>query len=127
MTQSTTPSLSRAGSRSSLWRSWSPALEGLTNYEKSRQDYPWLVHDVIDDRRYNSSASSRPRPLSSLIEVPDAMSQSDLSVESVGDVEEQLVPEYVVESEDEDPNIVCNLLIFSTYLVPPRARLTYTR
>ncbi|KAI6760398.1 hypothetical protein HG530_009258 [Fusarium avenaceum] len=106
MTQSTTPSLSRAGSRSSLWRSWSPALEGLTNYEKSRQDYPWLVHDVIDDRRYNSSASSRPRPLSSLIEAPDAMSLSDQTADSVGDIEEQLVPEGAVESDDEDPDLV---------------------
>lgn len=113
MTQSTTPSLSRAGSRSSLWRSWSPALEGLTNYEKSRQDYPWLVHDVIDDRRCNSSASSRPRPLSSLIEAPDAMSQSDQTADSVGDVEEQLVPEGIVESDDEDPDLVSDLLISS--------------
>lgn len=117
MTQSTTPSLSRVGSRSSIWRSWSPALEGLTDYEKSRQDYPWLAHDVIDDRRYNSSASSRPRPLSSLMEVPDAMSQSDQSAESVGDIEEQLVPEDVVESDDEDPDLVSDLLICSAFLV----------
>lgn len=121
MTQSTTSSLSRAGSRSSLWRSWSPALEGLTNYEKSRQDYPWLVHDVIDDRRYNSSTSGRLRPLSSLIEAPDAMSLSDQTADSVGDIEEQLVPEDAVESDDEDPDLVSNLLIYSTSLVLPWA------
>ncbi|SPJ80341.1 related to multidrug resistant protein [Fusarium torulosum] len=106
MTQSTIPSLSRAGSRSSLWRSWCPALEGLKIYKKSRQDYPSLVHDVIDDRRYTSGASSRPRPLSPLVETPDAMNQPHLSAESVGDVEEQLVPECLVGSEEEDPNLV---------------------
>jgi hypothetical protein len=44
------------------------------------------------------------------------MSQSDQSAESIGDVEEQLVPECLVESEDEDPNLVSDL-----YLVPPWA------
>ncbi|KAI9167941.1 Efflux pump vrtL [Paramyrothecium foliicola] len=40
-------SLSRANSRSTIWRPWTPGLTSLTGYEKSLYKYPWL--DREDD------------------------------------------------------------------------------
>jgi hypothetical protein len=106
MSKSNTPSLSRAGSRSSLWRSWSPMLEDLVNYEKSRENYPWLIRDHDQDTSYDSNRSSRPRPLASLAEDPDAVSQSDQSRKSSEDLERHPAPEPLLLPQDEDPNLV---------------------
>ncbi|KAG5761438.1 hypothetical protein H9Q72_010467 [Fusarium xylarioides] len=106
MSRSNTPALSRAGSRSSLWRSWSPMLEDLANYEKSCENYPWLIRDHDRDISYDSSRSSRPRPLPSLAEDPDVASQSDQSTKSSEDLERHPVPEPLLLPEDEDPNLV---------------------
>ncbi|KAI7771134.1 hypothetical protein LZL87_013205 [Fusarium oxysporum] len=106
MSNSNTPALSRAGSRSSLWRSWSPMLEDLVNYEKSRENYPWLIRDHDRDISYDSNRSSRPRPMASLAEDPDVASQSDQSAKSSEDLERRPVPEPLLLPQDEDPNLV---------------------
>jgi hypothetical protein len=105
MSRSNTPKLSRAGSHSSLWRSWSPMLEGLTNYEKSRQNYPWLEHDT-EDGLYDPATCRRSRPLSLLAEVPDAASQSDQSIRCTDNLEEQSAPGPLLEPQSRDPNLV---------------------
>ncbi|RFN54305.1 hypothetical protein FIE12Z_1431 [Fusarium flagelliforme] len=105
MSRSNTPKLSRAGSHSSLWRSWSPMLEGLTNYEKSRQNYPWLEHD-LEDGLHDPATCRRSRPLSLLAEVPDAVSQSDQSIRCTDDLEEQSAPGPLLEPQSRDPNLV---------------------
>ncbi|EWY94895.1 hypothetical protein FOMG_11447 [Fusarium oxysporum f. sp. melonis 26406] len=106
MSRSNTPALSRAGSRSSLWRSWSPMLEDLVNYEKSRENYPWLIRNHDQDTSYDSNRSSRPRPLASLAEDPDVVSQSDQSRKSSEDLERHPVPEPLLLPQDEDPNLL---------------------
>ncbi|EXL40211.1 hypothetical protein FOCG_17202 [Fusarium oxysporum f. sp. radicis-lycopersici 26381] len=106
MSRSNTPALSRAGSRSSLWRSWSPMLEDLVNYEKSRENYPWLIRDHDQDTSYDLNRSGRPRPLASLAEDPDVVSQSDQSRKSSEDMERHPVPEPLLLPQDEDPNLV---------------------
>ncbi|KNB02985.1 hypothetical protein FOXG_05602 [Fusarium oxysporum f. sp. lycopersici 4287] len=106
MSRSNTPALSRAGSRSSLWRSWSPMLEDLVNYEKSRENYPWLIRNHDQDTSYDSNRSSRPRPLASLAEDPDVVSQSDQSRKSSEDLERHPAPEPLLLPQDEDPNLL---------------------
>ncbi|KAJ4128959.1 hypothetical protein NW768_007484 [Fusarium equiseti] len=106
MSRSNTPKLSRAGSHSSLWRSWSPMLEGLTNYEKSRQNYPWLARDGMEDGLYDPATCRRSRPLSLLAEDPDAASQSDQSVRCTDDLEEQSAPGPLLDPQGRDPNLV---------------------
>ncbi|KAJ4265948.1 hypothetical protein NW762_003921 [Fusarium torreyae] len=106
MSKNNTPTLSRAGSRTSLWRSWSPSLDVLSSYERSRQDFPWLSRGGEEDGVYEIIPPSRPRPMPSLIEIPDAVSQSDQSIKSAGDLEEQSVPEPLLQAHDEDPNLV---------------------
>ncbi|EGU84460.1 hypothetical protein FOXB_05015 [Fusarium oxysporum f. sp. conglutinans Fo5176] len=106
MSRNNTPALSRAGSRSSLWRSWSPMLEDLVNYEKSRENYPWLIRDHDQDTSYDSNRSGRPRPLASLAEDPDVVSQSDQSRKSSEDLERHPVPEPLLLPQDEDPSLV---------------------
>ncbi|KAM0543850.1 hypothetical protein ACHAPJ_012087 [Fusarium lateritium] len=106
MSKNNTPTLSRAGSRTSLWRSWSPSLDVLNSYERSRQDYPWLSRGGEEDGVYDTILPSRPRPMPSLIEIPDAVSQSDQSVKSAGDLEEQSVPEPLLQAYEDDPNLV---------------------
>jgi hypothetical protein len=81
-------------------------LEDLANYEKSRENYPWLIRDHGQDGVYDSSPASRPRPLSSLAEDPDVVSQSDQSTKTSEDLENQSVPEPLLLSQDEDPNLV---------------------
>ncbi|KAF5658602.1 multidrug resistant protein [Fusarium circinatum] len=106
MSRTNTPALSRAGSRSSLWRSWSPMLEDLANYEKSRENYPWLIRDLDHDISYDSNRSSRPKPLASLAEDPDVASQSDRCAKSSEDLERHPIPEPLLLPQDEDPNLV---------------------
>ncbi|EXA31811.1 hypothetical protein FOVG_16953 [Fusarium oxysporum f. sp. pisi HDV247] len=106
MSRNNTPALSRAGSRSSLWRSWSPMLEDLVNYEKSRENYPWLIRDHDQDTSHDSNRSGRPRPLASLAEDPDVVSQSDQSRKSSEDLERHPVPEPLLLPQDEDPNLL---------------------
>ncbi|EXL68252.1 hypothetical protein FOPG_15674 [Fusarium oxysporum f. sp. conglutinans race 2 54008] len=106
MSRNNTPALSRAGSRSSLWRSWSPMLEDLVNYEKSRENYPWLIRDHDQDTSYDSNRSGRPRPLASLAEDPDVVSQSDQSRKSSEDLERHPVPEPLLLPQDEDPSLL---------------------
>ncbi|KAF5562240.1 multidrug resistant protein [Fusarium phyllophilum] len=81
-------------------------LEDLANYEKSRENYPWLIRDHDRDISYDSNRSSRPRPLPSLAEDPDVASQSDQSAKSSEDLERHPVPEPLLLPEDEDPNLV---------------------
>jgi hypothetical protein len=116
MSRSHTPSLSRAASHSSLWRSWSPTLEGLTSYDKSRDDYPWLAHDDPEDRAYDHTTSRCSRSLSLLAEVPDAVSQSGQSIKFVGDLEEQSAPGPLLEPQDEDPTLVSGYKTMSASL-----------
>ena len=81
-------------------------LEGLTNYEKSRQNYPWLANDGMDDGLYDPATSRRSRPLSLLAEIPDAASQCDQSITCIDDLEEQLPPEPLLDSQGRDSNLV---------------------
>ncbi|KAM0384991.1 hypothetical protein ACHAQC_011828 [Fusarium culmorum] len=106
MSRSNSPKLSRVGSHSSLWRSWSPMLDGLTNYEKSRRNYPWLANDDMEEGLYKPQTCRNSRPLSLLAEVPDTVSQSDRSIKSADDLEEQSAPGPLPEPEDGDPNLV---------------------
>ncbi|XEV04776.1 hypothetical protein FSHL1_010063 [Fusarium sambucinum] len=106
MSRSKSPRLSRAGSYSSLWRSWSPMLEGSSSYDTSRQNYPWLANDGMEQGLYEPMTSGRSRPLSLLAEVPDVVSQSDQSIKSIDDLEQQSSPEPLPERHDENPNLV---------------------
>ena len=81
-------------------------LEGLTNYEKSCQNYPWLWNDDMDDGPYDPATCRRSRPLSLLAEVPDAASQCDQSITCTDDLEEQLPPEPLLDAQGRDPNLV---------------------
>lgn len=81
-------------------------LEDLVNYEKSRENYPWLIRDHDQDTSYDSNRSGRPRPLASLAEDPDVVSQSDQSRKSSEDLERHPVPEPLLLPQDEDPNLV---------------------
>ena len=81
-------------------------LEGLTNYEKSRQNYPWLADDGADDGLYDPATCRRSRPLSLLAEIPDAASQYDQSITCTDFLEAPLPPEPLLDSQGRDPNIV---------------------
>ncbi|KAG8353892.1 Efflux pump vrtL [Fusarium venenatum] len=106
MSRSKSPRLSRAGSYSSLWRSWSPMLEGSSSYDTSRQNYPWLANDGTGQGLYESVTAGCSRPLSLLAEVPDVVSQSDRSIKSTDDLEQQSALGPLPGRHDEDPNLV---------------------
>lgn len=113
MSRSNSPKLSRAGSHSSLWRSWSPMLDGLTNYDKSRRNYPWLANDDMEEGLYETQTSRHSRRLSLLAEVPDTVSQSDRSIKSTDDLEEQSAPGPLLEPQDGDPNLVSSIQVLA--------------
>ncbi|KAH7121926.1 major facilitator superfamily domain-containing protein [Dactylonectria estremocensis] len=96
------PALSRANSRSSLWRSWSPMLDPLSNYDKSRHHYPWLMGS--DDDPLGDTALRRATPLPSLIEIPDDRRDQDSS-DSNRDLESS-DPDPLLGVTDRDPNLV---------------------
>ncbi|KAJ4175248.1 hypothetical protein NW754_005669 [Fusarium falciforme] len=99
--------LSRANSRSSIWRSWSPRFDVLTNYEKSRHNYPWLMDEGEGHDPPDITPLRRPRPMPSLIEVLDAAHQAgQQQYGPVRDLEEQSDPETLLETPEEDPNLV---------------------
>ncbi len=81
-------------------------LEDLVNYEKSRENYPWLIRDHDRDISYDPNRSSRLRPLASLAEDPDIASQSDRSAKSSEDLEGHPIPEPLLLPQDEDPDVV---------------------
>jgi hypothetical protein len=81
-------------------------LEDLVNYEKSRENYPWLIRDHDRDISYDPNRSSRSRPLASLAEDPDIASQSDRSAKSSEDLERHPIPEPLLLPQDEDPDLV---------------------
>ncbi|KAF9772760.1 hypothetical protein IL306_009517 [Fusarium sp. DS 682] len=81
-------------------------LEDLVNYEKSRENYPWLMRGHDQEESYDSNPSSRSRPLASLAEDPDVVSQSDQSTKSSNDLENQPAPEPFLAPQDEDPDLV---------------------
>ncbi|KAH6987234.1 major facilitator superfamily domain-containing protein [Ilyonectria destructans] len=101
-----TPTLSRANSRSSLWRTWSPMLDPLANYDKSRHHYPWLVGN--DEHGPLDTTLRRATPLPSLIEIPDNTHRPDRgqdSCDSARDLENS-DPEPLLEITENDPNLV---------------------
>lgn len=98
------PSLSRVSSISSLWRSWSPLLEPLSTYDKSRRDYPWLTPQETEENPLVPRPLTRAVPMPTLMsEVPDRRGSSK---ESGRDVENQSDPELLHEDREEDPNLV---------------------
>ncbi|KAF4971970.1 hypothetical protein FZEAL_9708 [Fusarium zealandicum] len=99
-------SLSRVGSRASLWRSWSPRLDVLTSYEKSRQDYPWLRRETQDRDLPAATPLRRTKPMPSLIEDPDTTAQSRQPDDVERGLDEQSGPESIPESLEEDHNLV---------------------
>ncbi|KAF7549924.1 hypothetical protein G7Z17_g6051 [Cylindrodendrum hubeiense] len=101
-----TPTLSRAASRSSIWRTWSPMLDPLANYDKSRHHYPWLMgpedHDPL------VTPLRRATPLPSLIEIPDSTHRSGRgqdSCDSDRDLESS-DPDPLLGGTTEEPNLV---------------------
>ncbi|KAH6887616.1 major facilitator superfamily domain-containing protein [Thelonectria olida] len=103
-------SLSRANSRSSIRRNWSPAFDPVSHYEKSIHKYPWLarVDDGEDGDSYDHQPLRRSTPLPSLIEWPDPAHPSGQPL--MGDDPERgsghgSDPESGIE-ELEDPNLV---------------------
>lgn len=101
-----TPTLSRVNSRSSLWRTWSPMLDPLANYDKSRHHYPWLVGN--DEHGPLDTTLRRATPLPSLIEIPDNTHRPDRgqdSCDSDRDLENS-DPEPLLEITENDPNLV---------------------
>ncbi|KAL6409002.1 hypothetical protein AUP68_07953 [Ilyonectria robusta] len=101
-----TPTLSRVNSRSSLWRTWSPMLDPLANYDKSRHHYPWLVGN--DEYGPLDTTLRRATPLPSLIEIPDNTHQPGRgqdSCDSDRDLE-NTDPEPLLDITENDPNLV---------------------
>lgn len=96
------PALSRATSRSSLWRSWSPMLDPLSNYDKSRHQYPWLIGP--DDDPLGSTPLQRATPLPSLIETPENRRDQNSS-DSNRDLESS-DPDPLLGVTERDPNLV---------------------
>lgn len=118
-------SLSRAASKSSLWRSWSPNPAG--DYERSLYKFPWLSQGVEDGYEHEALKSAPPltsmeeeqypwetvprRPIYGETSTGDPESQS-LEPRTDGSVELSHEPfirgSSQLYTDPEDPNLVSN-------------------
>lgn len=86
-------------------------LDPLSNYDKSRHHYPWLMGS--DDDPLGDTALRRATPLPSLIEIPDDRRDQDSS-DSNRDLESS-DPDPLLGVTDRDPNLVGPLYLPAPY------------